>query len=516
MEAEQKLIRGMNILICTPGRLLHHLQETIDFEYGNLKMLIIDEADEILSMGFINTVHQIIKCLPKNRQTILLSATLNSKVLQLSKLAMRVNRWSDKNPEKILLNDVKLAGKPSEEATSMLEKYATPKQLKQYCMLMDYDEKIDNLFSFLKSHQKSKILVFLTSCKQVRFVYNAFKLLKPGMPVLELHGRQKQPKRMAIYFTFSERKFSCLFTTSVSARGLDFPAVDWVVQMDCPDNVENYVHKIGRTARYNSKGKSMLFLAYEEAKFLDKLKDATINVHKLKVNPERLLTIKSTLQSLCTENQELKYLGQRAIISYLKSINYLPDKEIFNVKNVNLVKLARSYGLAQIPSISFSGEDSEEESEDEVVQQKGSKKLIIQSTAEKSGEDKTRTKSQKKLDKLKKKIEEKKSTGGVAAEPMDDELDTEEVDQAQAKNALHNSKRFKKEMKRAKVIDSDEENEDDELLLVKRKDHQIKVEDMVTNPWKLSNKQLKKVHTDGHFQGKNIFEIPDDDKSNPI
>ena len=90
LEAEQSLIRNMCVLVCTPGRLLQHLQGTVAFETGNCKMLVIDEADEIINMGFMDQVAEIIRYLPKERQTILLSATLTGKVLGLGKMALRV------------------------------------------------------------------------------------------------------------------------------------------------------------------------------------------------------------------------------------------------------------------------------------------------------------------------------------------------------------------------------------------------------------------------------------------
>jgi ATP-dependent RNA helicase DDX10/DBP4 len=114
---------------------------------------------------------------------------------------------------------------------------------------------------------------------------------------------------MAIYYTFSERKHACLFTTNLGARGLDFPAIDWVVMLDCPDNVESYVHKIGRTARFTHSGKSLIFVAKSEQKFIDNLKEKKIVIHKLTPNPERQLTIKKTLLALCSEDNDLKYLA---------------------------------------------------------------------------------------------------------------------------------------------------------------------------------------------------------------
>jgi ATP-dependent RNA helicase DDX10/DBP4 len=196
-------------------------------------------------------------------------------------------------------------------------------------MQIPIEEKLDTLFSFLKTHQKNKIIVFFSACKQVRFAYEAFRRLKVGIPILELHGRQKQTKRTAIYFEFTERKSSVLFCTDIASRGIDFPAVDWVVQYDCPEDVYTYIHRVGRTARYKSKGNSLLFLTPSEAKFSEKIDKRNISLKKLNANPNKALTIQPTLQKLNAENPDVKHLAEKACISYIKSIYLMKDKEVF-------------------------------------------------------------------------------------------------------------------------------------------------------------------------------------------
>lgn len=344
VEYEKENIGRMNIIVCTPGRLLQHIQETAFFEVDKLSMLVIDEADELLTMGFEKTINTILGQFPRRRQTILVSATMGKDVLKLARLAL-------KKPEQIFLSEINMASKIRAEDYNITAAslYETPKNLKQYVMNVRHEEKIDVLFSFLKSHQRSKVLVFMNSCKQVRFVYSVFKKLKPGLPICELHGRQKQSKRMAIYFTFGEKKHCCLFTTNLGSRGLDFPSIDWVVMMDCPDNMEDYVHKIGRTARFTNSGKSLLMVTPGESAFVDNLKEKKMQINKLVVNAERQLTIKKSLQAFCSEDNDLKYLAQRAIVSYLKSLYYKTDKKVFNMNDLKLKKLSRSYGLIQTP-----------------------------------------------------------------------------------------------------------------------------------------------------------------------
>lgn len=228
-------------------------------------------------------------------------------------------------------------------------KSITPVKLLHYYMVIPIEDKLDTLFSFLKSHQKSKCLVFFSSCKQVRFAYEAFKRLKLTQSLLELHGRQKQTKRTAIYFEFVERKSAILFATDIASRGIDFPAVDWVIQYDCPEDIYTYIHRVGRTARYKSKGNALMFLTQSESKFAEKIDKRGISLKKLGANPNKSLTIQPTLQKICAENRDLKHLAEKACISYIKSIYLMKDKDVFKFNDLDCEKLAMSLGLATSP-----------------------------------------------------------------------------------------------------------------------------------------------------------------------
>ena len=106
------------------------------------------------------------------------------------------------------------------------------------------------LFSFIRNHLKSKCIVFLSSCKQVKFIYEVFRKLRPGIPLQALYGKQKQLKRVAIYNRFCGIQNAVLFATDIAARGLDFTAGNWVIQYDCPESPDTYIHRVGRTARF--------------------------------------------------------------------------------------------------------------------------------------------------------------------------------------------------------------------------------------------------------------------------
>jgi ATP-dependent RNA helicase DDX10/DBP4 len=105
-----------------------------------------------------------------------------------------------------------------------------------------------------------------------------------------------------------------LFATDLAARGLDFPAVDWVIQMDCPEDVPTYIHRVGRTARYNADGKALLILLPSEEKMMEALKESRIPLKVLKTNPKHILSIQNKLAGLVSQSTELKYLAQKVCI----------------------------------------------------------------------------------------------------------------------------------------------------------------------------------------------------------
>ncbi|KAF2691280.1 DEAD-domain-containing protein [Lentithecium fluviatile CBS 122367] len=337
LESERQALTKMNILVGTPGRLLQHLSQTVAFNVDDLKMLVLDEADRILDMGFQKDVDAIVEYLPKERQTLLFSATQSKKVSDLARLSLQ-------EPEYVSVH--------AEDRT------ATPKSLQQNYIICPIEEKLDTLWSFIQASKKSKILCFFSSAKMVRFVYESFRHMQPGIPLLHIHGRQKQGARLDVTAKFSAAKASCLFATDVAARGLDFPAVDFVIQVDCPEDVDTYIHRVGRTARYNREGRGVLFLApSEEEGMLKRLENKKVPIELINVRQKKKQSIKSQMVHMCFKDPELKYLAQKAFITSTKSIYLQKDKEIFNIKNYDLEGFAASMGLPGAPKIKFLKDD---------------------------------------------------------------------------------------------------------------------------------------------------------------
>ncbi|KXZ41058.1 hypothetical protein GPECTOR_880g128 [Gonium pectorale] len=248
---EATRVASMNILVCTPGRLLQHMDETPGFDTASLQILVLDEADRILDMGFAATLDAIVANLPRERQTMLFSATQTKSVRDLARLSLT-------DPEYLAVH----------------AEAAAPTPLK---------------------------------LQQVRFVFEAFRKLRPGVPLRCLHGGLKQGRRTGVFYEFCSAQAMVLIATDIAARGLDFPTVDWVVQADCPEDAATYIHRVGRTARYTSAGRALLLLLPSEREaMLRLLADAKVPLNQIRPNPSKQQAVTPALQALLSKDQELK------------------------------------------------------------------------------------------------------------------------------------------------------------------------------------------------------------------
>uniref|UniRef100_A0A8C9U259 ATP-dependent RNA helicase n=2 Tax=Scleropages formosus TaxID=113540 RepID=A0A8C9U259_SCLFO len=326
----QKLANGINILVATPGRLLDHLQNTPGFMYKNLQCLIIDEADRILEVGFEEELKQIIKLLPKRRQTMLFSATQTRKVEDLARISLK------KEPLYVGVDDNK-------------EK-ATVDGLEQGYVVCSSEKRFLLLFTFLKKNRKKKLMVFFSSCMSVKFHYELLNYI--DLPVMAIHGKQKQTKRTTTFFQFCNADSGILLCTDVAARGLDIPEVDWIVQYDPPDDPKEYIHRVGRTARgINGRGHALLILRPEELGFLRFLKQAKVPLSEFEFSWSKISDIQSQLEKLIEKNYYLHKSAQEAYKSYVRAYDSHSLKQIYSVNTLDLQKVALSFGFKVPPYV---------------------------------------------------------------------------------------------------------------------------------------------------------------------
>ncbi|KAF7366467.1 RNA helicase [Mycena sanguinolenta] len=436
LKDERDRLSKMNILVATPGRLLQHMDQTVGFEADNLQVLVLDEADRILDMGFSRTLSALLSHLPKSRQTLLFSATQTDSVNDLARLSL-------KDPVHIGIGDT---GSSST---------VIPPNLEHHYLSCTLDQKLSILWGFIKTHLQSKTLVFLSSCKQVRFVFETFCKMHPGVPLLHLHGKLRQTARLAMYTKFTQAAHAVLFATDVAARGLDFPRVDWVLQVDAPEDAETYVHRVGRTARYESKGKALMFLMpSEEEGMKDALARKGVEVQKIKAKMSKVQSIENQLQNLCFQDPEIKYLGQRAFVSYLRSIHLHKDKSIFKLTELPAERFAESLGLPGAPKIKFLTK--------EMAKQKKKQEKAAAANAEEDSDE-----------------EEDSGDEGDLHDSSDEEAGEEEEEPTKPKAVRTKYDRMFERKNQtvlsehySKLIDNDVDDDDD-FITLKRADHDL-------------------------------------------
>ncbi|RPA95377.1 P-loop containing nucleoside triphosphate hydrolase protein [Choiromyces venosus 120613-1] len=223
---------------------------------------------------------------------------------------------------------------------------STVEGLEQGYVICEADKGFLLLFSFLKRFSK-KIIVF-SSCASVKYCAELLNYI--DLPVLDLHGKQKQQKRTITFFEFKNADKGTLICTDVAARGLDIPAVDWIAQFGLPDDPRNYIHRVGRTARgSNGKGRSLMFLQPNEVGFLKYLEEARVPVVEFEFPAKKLVNVQSQLEKLIGKNYYLN--GSAKDGSYLQAYASHSLRTVFGVHKLDLVKVAKSFSFSTPPKV---------------------------------------------------------------------------------------------------------------------------------------------------------------------
>jgi len=230
-------LRTVDVVVGTPGRLLDHIDRTT-INLTRVKILVLDEADRMLDMGFKDDVERIIDRCPKNRQTLLFSATISSDVSRLAR--------------KYMHNPVEVSA----------EAYVDPSKMTQVYYDVQDNLKFSLLVHLLKNEEAELVMVFCNTQRNTDFVANNLRTL--GIEALAIHGGYSQDKRTRTMQKFNEQKFSVLVCTDVAARGLDIKGVSHIYNYDIPKESKDYIHRIGRTARAGEEGKIINILAQRD------------------------------------------------------------------------------------------------------------------------------------------------------------------------------------------------------------------------------------------------------------
>ena len=254
------LEKRLDVLVTTPGRMFDLISQGF-IKLDRIECFVIDEADLMLDLGFNRDIQDVLKFLPKRRQTLFFTATVNKKIKALAydvvRNAIRIH-VSPKNP----------VSKNVQHAVSFVE----------------MDDKRFFLENLLKEFQDGKFIVFVRTKVRVERVVAAMK--RVGVATEALHGGLEQKNRFSILDRFRKGETNILITTDVACRGIDVPEMDYVINYDLPDNPENYVHRCGRTGRGNKKGHAISFCAENENSLLIDIENYTGNeIERFEISP---------------------------------------------------------------------------------------------------------------------------------------------------------------------------------------------------------------------------------------
>lgn len=258
----KKLQDGIDILIATPGRMFDLINQGY-IKLGNVNTLVLDEADHMLDLGFINDIKSVKNKLTREHQTLFFSATINK---DIKKLAF----------SQVKKSAIRIQIAPEDPVS---------KNVSHYVMFVEMDDKRFFLERFIKEHPDSRVIVFVRTRVRAERVAKAME--KFGISTVTIHGARDQSDRADVMRMFKGGECSILIATDVSARGIDIPDVDYVINYDLPDKPENYVHRVGRTGRGVNKGDALSFCSKGEQETLQEIQQfITKDIEVIKVTKQ--------------------------------------------------------------------------------------------------------------------------------------------------------------------------------------------------------------------------------------
>ncbi len=284
----QQLEDGIDVLVATPGRMFDLVSQGY-IRLERVEILILDEADHMLDLGFIKDIRDVMRHLPRKRQTLFFSATINEKIKELA--------------YSLVTKPIRIQVSPKDPVS---------KNVDHSVAYVGMDDKRFFLERVIKENEGSKILVFVRTKVRAERVHKAME--RVGIKTETLHGDKEQKDRLAALNRFKRGEVKVLIATDVSSRGIDIPSVEYVVNYDLPDVPENYVHRVGRTGRGTQKGKSVSFCSPEEKPILDEIESYLGKPIKvLEINKEDYTAtidfsaeVKPDLKSLLKEVEEFE------------------------------------------------------------------------------------------------------------------------------------------------------------------------------------------------------------------
>lgn len=341
VDEDLKLIRNSagkcSVVIGTPGRTEDLLNRCIGstVETRDFEILILDEADTLLDMGFEVSINKILGHLPKQRRTGLFSATQTQEVKALARAGLR-------NPATI---SVQVANNTQ----------VIPTTLHNYYSIVGHEQRLSALHHFLLSKKAQKLIVFFSTCSAVDFFSRVLEHFYEedgeSFPVIALHGKMPQKKRTFNYDGFVALKSGLLVCTDVVARGIDLPDVDWIIQYDPPQDPNFFVHRVGRTARAGRSGSAISFLSSNEDAYVNFLKIRKVPCEEMPLPLDEIEDVLPKVKELILSDRDILEKGTKAFISFVRSYKEHQCQFIFRFKELDLGAVARGFALFKLPKI---------------------------------------------------------------------------------------------------------------------------------------------------------------------
>ncbi|KAI9737369.1 MAG: ATP-dependent rRNA helicase spb4 [Cirrosporium novae-zelandiae] len=338
-----------NILIATPGRLVELLSSPrVHTPQSSFEMLILDEADRLLSLGFQPTLQKILSLLPKQRRTGLFSASVSEAVSKLILVGLR--------------NPVKVSVKVKSQVTD--QDLRVPTSLELTYMLTPPRHKLPALNHILNnlSPTPQKSIIYVSTCATVDYLSTILPILIPkSFTLIPLHGKQPPQVRTRLFNQFLGTTTPCLLlTTDLAARGLDIPSVDLTIQLSPPSTPSTYLHRSGRAGRAGRPGLSVLFLTPgREEGYIPFLAVRHTPIHPLSLpnlpefnpTPTQITTTETTIRTHLLTDRTLHDKSQRSFVSYARFYSSHEAKSIFRITDLNFEDLGHAWGLLKLPKM---------------------------------------------------------------------------------------------------------------------------------------------------------------------
>ncbi|KAL8696461.1 MAG: hypothetical protein Q9201_007649 [Fulgogasparrea decipioides] len=341
-----------NLLISTPGRLLELLSSPhVHCPQSSFEVLVLDEADRLLDLGFKEDLQKILARLPKQRRTGLFSASVSEAVDQIIRVGLR--------------NPVKIAVKV--KSVNNAEDRRTPASLSMKYVICPASQKLPNLSRILQSLDTipSKTIVYLSTCAAVDYFQHVLPVILPShddqpFTLVPLHGKHPPKIRQKNFAAFSNSTMpSILLTTDVAARGLDIPQVDLVIQVDPPSDPKVFLHRCGRAGRAGRRGLSVIFLQPgREEDYIPFLEVRKTPVTPLDLPPlqqqgsgDDVTQASTAIREKVLTDRALHDKAQRAFVSWVKAYSKHQASSIFRTSDLDWEDLGHAWGLLRLPSM---------------------------------------------------------------------------------------------------------------------------------------------------------------------